>query len=146
MCICVSYIDLELEPRNWELLQDYKWLSVELCEMSRPASVLSASWGAQQVNDCYTVIVSNKSKDSICSSHLLVAGPDWPGTARLLPTEMVKLLLWLHWLACLLGLAGSLILSLDPPRELAVGLGILLCGVDLVISHCHVQTELDMSL
>ena len=58
------------------------------------------------------------------------------------PTEMVKLELLLHWLACLLGrggrltglvLTGSRIRSREPPRELAVGLGILLCGVDLVI-------------
>ena len=65
--------------------------------------------------------------------HLLLAGPDCPGTARLFPTEMVKLVLWLHWLACLLGLGGrptgligGRILSLEPLRELVVGLGILL--------------------
>ena len=58
------------------------------------------------------------------------------------PTEMVKFELLLHWLACLFGLGGRLtglvltgsrILSRDPPSEFAVGLGILLCGVDLVI-------------
>ena len=74
--------------------------------------------------------------------HLLVAGPGWPGTARLFPTEMVKLELLLHWLACLFGLGGRLtglvltgsrILSRDPPREFAVGLGILLWGVERVI-------------
>ena len=59
-------------------------------------------------------------------SHLLAEGPTWPGTTRLLPTEVVKLLDLLHWLACRLGLRGpdgrptgligSRMRSLEPPE------------------------------
>ena len=59
-------------------------------------------------------------------SHLLADGPTWPGTTRLLPTDVVKLVDLLHWLACLLGLRGpegrptglmgSRIRSLEPPE------------------------------
>ena len=118
-----------------------------------PVCVITREWsavgGGRPCSDCYMmIIVSNKAGDQgrhiycLLWPHLLVAGPGWPGTARLFPTEMVKLELLLHWLACLFGLGGRLtglvltgsrILSRDPPREFAVGLGILLWGVERVI-------------